>query len=173
MPAWLSQLSIEPLPFTVSLELLLIAGRAAALIGALCVFAWAFTRWRSAQARDAQRIFEQMDLVHGELHGLAAAVAAISGRLDGLNEALAAQGQMAHMPGAAAQRSYEHAIRLAQRGAVSEEITSQCGLARHEADLLVVLHGRGAPQQRGPEPAGVATTEAEAPVPRKRLSVVS
>lgn len=38
------------------------------------------------------------------------------------------------------QRSYGHAIRLAQRGADVDELISNCGLARGEAELLLRLH---------------------------------
>lgn len=39
-----------------------------------------------------------------------------------------------------AQQSYGHAIRLAQRGADVDELISNCGLARGEAELLLRLH---------------------------------
>jgi hypothetical protein len=50
-----------------SLELLLIAGRAVALVLGLLIFAWAFRHWRRAAMRDTQRVFEQLDLVRSEL----------------------------------------------------------------------------------------------------------
>lgn len=38
------------------------------------------------------------------------------------------------------QQPYGHAIRLAQRGAGVDELISNCGLARGEAELLLRLH---------------------------------
>jgi hypothetical protein len=58
----MSQLITSP-----SLELLLIAGRAVALVLGLLTFAWAFRHWRRAAMRDTQRVFEQLDLVRSEL----------------------------------------------------------------------------------------------------------
>lgn len=172
MPSWIAALSIAQLPFPVSLELVLIAGRAVALVGALCMLAWAFSRWRRSMARDTQRVFEQLDLIQGELHGLAESVAVVAGRLDALNDKVAMNGQLAPVQGATGPRAYENAIRLAQRGISPEDLVSQCGLARHEADLLVRLHGRGA---EGPPPtaeAGAAADGVGTVQPRKRLAVV-
>jgi hypothetical protein len=172
MPSWIPALSIAQLPFPVSLELLLIGARAVALIGALCVFAWAFSRWRRSMARDTQRVFEQLDLIQGELHGLAESVAVIAGRLEALNDKLTTTTQMAPAQGVSGPRAYESAIRLAQRGVPSEDLMSQCGLSRHEADLLVRLHGRkedsGRVQAEGMS-GGDATNVAPT---RKRLAVV-
>ena len=39
------------------------------------------------------------------------------------------------------QQPYGHAIRLAQRGADVNELISNCGLSRGEAELLLRLHG--------------------------------
>ena len=164
MPTWTLPFSFDRLPFPVSLELMLIAGRAAALIAAFGVLAWAFSRWRKAQERDTQRVFEQLDLIQGELHGLAETVATIATRLDGLAEKVATEAQLAPTQGSSGQRGYEQAIRLAQRGASSDEIVTNCGLARHEAELLVRLHGANTAA-----PAEAAATPTPA---RARLSVV-
>lgn len=165
MPTWTLPFSLAHLPFPVSLELVLIAGRAAALLAAFGVLAWAFSRWRKAQERDTQRVFEQLDLIQGELHGLAETVAAIATRLDGLAEKVATEAQLAPTQVSSGQRGYEQAIRLAQRGASSDEIVTNCGLARHEADLLVRLHGSAA--------ASAESAVAPTPTPtRARLSVV-
>ncbi len=171
MPSWIPALSIAHLPFPVSLELLLIACRAVALIGALGVFAWAFARWRRSMARDAQRVFEQLDLIQGELHGLAESVALIAGRLEALNDKLTTTAQMAPAQGASVPRAYEGAIRLAQRGVSSEDLMSQCGLSRQEADLLVRLHGRNEGNSRV-QVDGMAVGGADVLPTRKRLAVV-
>lgn len=173
MPTWMTILAIDLLPFPVTLDLVLIAGRALMLTGALCVFAWGFSRWRRAQQQDAARVFEQLDLIQGELHGLTEAVASLSGRLDGLHEQVAMQAQQASGPGASGQRAYENAIRLAQRGATSNDIAAQCGLARHEADMLVRLHGRKEEERSSSEQNNVPVPAAEVATLRKRLVAVS
>ena len=172
MPSWIPVFSIPQLPFPVSLELLLIAARGVALVGALCVLAWAFSRWRRSMARDTQRVFEHLDLIQGELHGLADAVAVIASRLDALNDKVAMNMQMAPVQGTSGQRAYENAIRLAQRGVAPEDLVSQCGLARHEADLLVRLHGRGDDGSRMQADDRTPGEGAGVTAPRKRLAVV-
>lgn len=172
MPSWMNALSIDQLPFPVSLELVLIAGRAAALVGALCVFAWAFSRWRRSMARDTQRVFEQLDLIQGELHGLAESVAVMATRLEAMNDRLAMTLQMAPSQGNPVQRGYENAIRLAQRGVSSEDLVAQCGLARHEADLLVRLHGRADAASRAQVDGSPVAAEGDVAPMRKRLAVV-
>lgn len=160
MSTWTLPFLLEQLPFPVSLELLLIGGRAVALVGALLVFAWAFRRWKRTQERDAQRVFEQLDLIQGELHALSETVNALATRLDGLNEKVVAQGELTPVQ-VAGPRGYENAIRLAQQGAAIDEIVGHCGLARHEAELLVRLHGK--------QTADVASAAS----PRAKLSVVA
>jgi hypothetical protein len=172
MPSWIPALSIAHLPFPVSLEVVLIACRAVALVGALCVLGWAFSRWRRSMARDTQRVFEQLDLIQGELHGLAESVSVIAGRLEAINDKIATTARMAPVQGASVPRAYESAIRLAQRGLPSEDLIAQCGLSRHEADLLVRLHGRIEENPRA-QADGIAGGEgADVAPPRKRLAVV-
>ncbi len=172
MPTLISSLSLDQLPFPVSLELLLIAGRAFALVGALCVFAWAFSRWRVAQARDTQRLFEQLDLIQGELHALAESVGKVTTRLDGLTEKVDADSQLTPAHTASGQRVYDNAIRLAQRGAASDEIIAHCGLVRHEAELIVRLHGRNEQAPRPAEGESAAASGVDVQPVRKRLAVV-
>lgn len=160
MPTWTLPFSFEQLPFPVSLELLLIAGRAAALVGALLVFAWAFSRWKKTQERDTQRVFEQLDLIQGELHALTEAMNTLGTRLAGLDEKVATQSELTSVQ-AARPRGYENAIRLAQQGATIDEIVTGCGLARHEVELLVRLHGKSTPTEGAASPA------------RAKLSVVA
>ena len=50
-----------------SIEFIMIASRGIALLLALITLAWAFMRWRRDTTRDAQRVFEQLDLVRSEL----------------------------------------------------------------------------------------------------------
>jgi len=172
MPSWISVLSITHLPFPVSLELLLIAGRAVALVGSFCVLAWAFSRWRRSMALDTQRLFEQLDLIQGELHGLAESVAILTGRLEALNDKVATTAHAAPAPGVSGQRVYENAIRLAQRGLSSEDLASQCGLSGNEADLLVRLHGRKEDSLRTHAEQSAAGAAAVVSSPRKRLAAI-
>jgi len=58
-----------------SIELLMIAVRGIALLVALITLGWAFARWRRENNRDAQRMFEQLDLVRAELLQLQGQVA--------------------------------------------------------------------------------------------------
>ena len=39
------------------------------------------------------------------------------------------------------ERAYQQAITLVQRGASADDLVKQCGIARGEADLVVMLHG--------------------------------
>jgi hypothetical protein len=153
----MSQMFVLP-----SLELLLIAGRAVALVLGLLIFAWAFRHWRRAASRDTQRVFEQLDLVRSELlimkevmHHSAHRGDAASG-----NHAAVNQGSTRHSPmyqgvPAAAQstqrlmatpsgtaRGYEIAARMARNGAGKDELIRSCGITGHEAELLVKLHGQ-------------------------------
>lgn len=162
MPNFALPFSLEQLPFPVSLEMLLIGGRAVALVAAMLVLAWGLRRWRRTHERDTQRVFEQLDLIQGELHGLGEAVNALATRLDGLNEKFTAQTQLAPQASGGT-RGYENAIRLAQQGAALDEIVANCGLVRHEAELLVRLHGRAVTE---------ASTSA-VPSGRAKLSVVA
>jgi hypothetical protein len=112
-------------------------------------------RLREASRRDAQRLFEQMDLTLGELRDVSTA---LSGCLQGVQElrvrGTSAQRAAASAPAPAPSRSYDIALRLARNGASREELMSSCGMSRHEAELAVRLHG---PEQRGrPLRAGAA-----------------
>ena len=50
-----------------SIEFMMIAARGIALVLALVTLAWVIVRWRRDTTRDAQRVFEQLDLVRAEL----------------------------------------------------------------------------------------------------------
>lgn len=50
-----------------SIEFMMIAARGVALVLALITLAWVIVRWRRDTTRDAQRVFEQLDLVRAEL----------------------------------------------------------------------------------------------------------
>jgi hypothetical protein len=129
----------ETLP-SPSLEVVLIAARGLMLIGAFCVFALAFIRWRRQDERDAEHLRQQMERAFGELRSLHETVSVMSARIETLSE-LAEQGtRIAPAGPVSAQRGYELASRLARNGAGVEELVSTCGITRHEAELLVRLH---------------------------------
>jgi hypothetical protein len=148
-----------------SLELLLIAGRAVALVAGLLIFAWAFRHWRKAAMRDTQRVFEQLDLVRSELLIMKEVMHHSAHRVDhqvqtGFRTEMTerrtnlrtdllrtdVKPQIPHevrMPAPAGTgRGYESAARMARNGATKEELIRNCGITGHEAELLVKLHGQ-------------------------------
>jgi hypothetical protein len=140
-----------------SLELLLIAGRAIALVFGLLTFAWAFRHWRRAAMRDTQRVFEQLDLVRSELLIMKEVMHHTTHRDAGHRESVyrdsgyrsdatpRVANYESRLPVAAASgtgRGYENAARMARNGAAKEELIRSCGVTSHEAELLVKLHGQ-------------------------------
>lgn len=124
-----------------SLETVLIAGRAVLLIGAFWVFALAFTRWRRADERDSQALRDQLERAFTEMRTLHETVTVMSARIEALSERAEMGTRLAPASVAAPQRGYDMATRLAKNGADADELMSNCGITRHEADLLVRLHG--------------------------------
>jgi hypothetical protein len=51
-----------------------------------------------------------------------------------------------HRAPASSQRGYDVATRLARNGASVDEMIANCGITRHEAELLARLHGAREPQ---------------------------
>lgn len=138
-----------------SLETLLIAGRAMLLIGAFWIFALAFIRWRRADERNNDRLHAQLERAFGELRSLHETISVMSARLDSMSKESEIDARLAP---ASSQRGYDVATRLARNGAGIEELIANCGITRHEAELLVRLHGarvaESAPvQQRTQRPA--------------------
>jgi hypothetical protein len=134
-----------------SLELLLIAGRAVALVLGLLIFAWAFRHWRRAASRDTQRVFEQLDLVRSELlimkevmHHSAHRTDTVPANRGAAHYTMPATHNTSRLlatPNGAA-RGYETAARMARNGAGKDELIRSCGTTSHEAELLVKLHGQ-------------------------------
>ncbi len=124
---------------SLTVEDLLLAGRAAFLVFSFVVAAITFTRWRRAAERDAAHTAEQMTLVLERLERLEALAAQSEPRLAALGERL--ETRLGATTGSG-QASYPIAIRLAQAGAAPEELISSCGLTRREAELVARLHGR-------------------------------
>lgn len=115
---------------------------------ALVMLSLAVVRLREASRRDAQRLFEQMDLTLGELRTVSDGLTA---SLQSIAELRAKVDETRRLPtaGPATSRSYDIALRLARNGASREELMSNCGMTRHEAELAVRLHG---PQKRQEAP---------------------
>jgi hypothetical protein len=124
-----------------SLEVVLIALRALLLIGAVCVFALAFIRWRRADEQNNVRLHQQLDRAFGELRSLHETVSVMSARIESMSERAEVGARLAPASATAPQRGYDMAARLAKNGADVDELVANCGITRHEAELLVRLHG--------------------------------
>ena len=175
-----------------SLETLLLVGRATLLVGAFGIFVLAFIRWRRTDERNDARLFAQLERAFAEVRSLHETVAVMSARLESMSERTEMDARLAPAGMVSSQRGYEVATRLARNGAGIDELIGSCGVTRHEAELLVRLHGgkgrdaaSSARAQRAPEQASHATNEqvtrpvtAPAPAPkqnavRKRGSLLS
>jgi hypothetical protein len=124
-----------------SLAIVLIAGRAALLIGAFWVFALAFIRWRRADERSTQRLLTQLERAFAEVRSLHETVAVMSARLESMSERAEVGARLAPAGAVGAQRGYDLAARLAKNGSDIDDLIESCGLTRHEAELLTRLHG--------------------------------
>jgi hypothetical protein len=145
-----------------SLDTILIALRGMALIGALWVFAMAFTRWRRNDERATQALHSQLERAFTELRSLHETVSVMSARLDAFGERVDVEPKIAPPATLSAQRGYDVATRLAKQGASVEDLVSNCGITRHEAELLTRLHGSKA--RNTPSPAWQrATAKSETP----------
>jgi len=133
----MSQLFVLP-----SLEILLIAGRAVALVTGLLVFAWAFRHWRRAATRDAQRVFEQLDLVRSELLIMKDVMHHAAHRVDPVVPTAMHESRAVPIASNGGARSYEIAARMVRSGAGKDELIRSCGITTHEAELLIKLHGQ-------------------------------
>jgi hypothetical protein len=168
-----------------SLETVLIAGRAVLLIGAFWIFALAFTRWRRADERDSQALRDQLERAFTEMRSLHETVTVMSARIEAISERAETDSRRPQMPAVAATsqaRGYDLALRMAKNGSAVEDLVSNCGITRHEAELLTRLHAAKsqpevaawqarqqqqvaqAPQQQAPAPQ---------PTGRKRGSLLS
>ena len=124
-----------------SLEMVLTIGRAVLLVGAFWVFALAFARWRRADDRSNAVLQAQLERTFAEVRSLHEIVATISSRLEALTERNDMDARLAPSGGVSSPRGYDVATRLARNGADVSELTASCGVTRHEAELLVRLHG--------------------------------
>jgi hypothetical protein len=144
-----------------SIDTVLIVLRGALLVGAFWVFALAFTRWRRADERDAQRLHAQLERAFAELRSLHESVSVMSARIEAMGERVDAEARIAPVSVASASRGYDLAARLAKNGADIEQLVATCGVTRHEAELLTRLHGA---QRRAAAPPR------EQPAPRAEMS---
>src|SRR5690606_28827017 len=125
-----------------SLETVLIAGRALLLIGAFWIFALAFTRWRRADERDSQALRAQLERAFVEMRSLHETVTVMSARIETMSERFETDSRRPQITAVAAPqaRGYDLAMRMAKNGSSVEELISNCGITRHEAELLTRLH---------------------------------
>ena len=131
-----------------SIDTLLIAGRAIFLIFSFVLAAVTFSRWRRAAHRNIAQLTIQNNLVLERLGAIEERVAATSFRVAELAAQVESEQRAAAAADAAAPR-YEVAIRLARGGASRDELIANCGLSRQEADLVLRVH---APEQRAGRP---------------------
>jgi alkylation response protein AidB-like acyl-CoA dehydrogenase len=135
-----------------SVEMLLIAGRAVFLLFSFALAAVAFTRWRRAAQAHTAQLQAHHEVVLRRLADLEARIAATNGAVAQLGERVGRPQQPAAAP-APSSPGYQIAIRLAKGGASCEELTSKCGLSSHEAELVHRLHAPQArPAARRPRP---------------------
>ncbi len=162
-----------------SLEIVLIAGRAVLLIGAFWVFALAFTRWRRADERDSQALRDQLQRAFHEMRSLHETVSVMNARIEAMSERAESDSRRPQLPAVVATgqaRGYDLALRMAKNGSAAEDLVANCGITRHEAELLTRLHAAKsqpevaawqarqqaaqqqqvaqAPQQQPPQPTG-------------------
>jgi hypothetical protein len=124
-----------------SLDVVLIVFRGLLLIGAVCVFALAFIRWRRTDEQNTLRLQQQFERAFVELRTLHETVSVMSARIEALSERAEVGARLAPASVAVPQRGYDMATRLAKNGADVDELVTNCGITRHEAELLVRLHG--------------------------------
>jgi len=135
-----------------SIDMALLAGRAAFLVFSFAVAAIAFTRWRRLTEREAQhtasalrqalegiaRLEQSSAGLAAQLSQLESQAAARDVELGALTERLQSLARPENTP---SQSNYDIAIRLARGGAQRDELMASCGLTRQEAELVARLHG--------------------------------
>src|SRR6185436_7431023 len=123
----------------ISLDVVLSVGRAAFLVLGFVFAAIAFTRWRRAAERSAQRFAEQNTALDAQLAKMEESLAEAHRKLDALGEHREGESRRVVAGGASAP-SYQIAIRMAKSGASRDELLASCGLTRQEAELVLRLH---------------------------------
>ncbi len=162
-----------------SFETVLMIGRAALLLGAFWIFAFAFSRWRRADERQMQHLCGELQRTFAEVRSLHETIAVMSARLESMSERAETDSRLAPAGAVSAQRGYDLAARLAKNGAAVDELVASCGITRHEAELLSRLHVTKPRESaatswnmraKAPEPAAPAPQPAAG---RKRGSLLS
>ena len=160
-----------------SFETVMMVGRAALLLGAFWIFALAFSRWRRADERQMQHLAAQLQRTFAEVRSLHETIAVMSARIDSLSERAESDARLAPVGAVSAQqRGYDLAARLAKKGAAVDELVQNCGLTRHEAELLSRLHVAKTRESASTCWNMRAAAEQPAPTPapaRKRGSLLS
>ncbi len=98
--------------------------------------------WLAVLTRRLARQRERLHGLRADVESLCAGAAGIDERQNRLERGLRRVGGKLELvelrdPG---ERPYVQAIRMVHRGAGSEELVRNCGLARGEADLIAMLH---------------------------------
>jgi hypothetical protein len=133
----------------ISMDLVLIAGRAVFLVFCFVLAAVAFTRWRRTAERSNElavaqnaNLLQRLGAIEGELAASREQLAKACAQIETLGTRLEDSDQRrTSAPAAtAAAPSYQIAIRLAKSGAPREELMASCGLSRQEAELVQRLH---------------------------------
>jgi hypothetical protein len=150
-----------------SLDIVVLIARAVLLVGAFCVFAVAFIRWRAADARSNAQLLQYLERTFAEVRSLHETIAVMGARIETLSE----RSESRPAPSiAAAPRGYDIAARLAKNGTDADGLIANCGLTRQEADLLVRLHGAKRADVETAPAARLAVRpvkETHAPAPRQ------
>ena len=135
-----------------SVEMLLIAGRAVFLLFSFIVAAIDFTRWRRSAEAQTEQLLANHAVVLRRLADLEARVDATNVSIAGLRE-IRERPQHSASTGSAGAPGYQIAMRLARGGASVAELISGCGISSHEAELVHRLHSphsRSAPRKAVP-----------------------
>jgi len=136
-----------------SVETVMMISRIALLIGAFWIFALAFSRWRRTDERQMQHLAAQLQRTFAEVRSLHETIAVMSARLESISERAESGVRLPTAGAVNAQRGYDLAARLAKNGAAVDELVANCGITRHEAELLSRLHVSKTREQPAPAPA--------------------
>jgi hypothetical protein len=126
--------------FSADTSLLFFAGRAALLVIAFAAFAFAFSRWRRAGARDMETLITRLDESRDETRGLTELTQGLAAQLVALRQQLEERTQLVQATSGPNSGGIDLAVRLARQGSNIDDIVKTCGVTRNEAQLLARLH---------------------------------
>lgn len=100
--------------------------------------------------RDCRALRSEVAVLQGELGALCTGASGMGAHLSRVDQQLLRLGERQDNLEAhdSLHREYDRAVKLVRNGAGAEEIMTQCNLLRTEAELLLRLHGGGAPERR-------------------------